>query len=322
MPQPTHDNIAPLVANLQESGRAVRVTFRCPVSGQTVQSAHSVPRNNTASSQMMKTAKRSMMYGLQSAVNQTIRNVFGYNNMVGRVASDVTRQAMYSAANTAGNQNTLSAREKRDAVVEAFKKVSRQFIWDSNRGHWISAKAAQDLMSPFEQQLANHPVTHNYDRVTLARMLVEIARADGRLSNDESSWLNEFIGPDLGSVADFTNRPPLSAPELNEVSRGDTRMTLLMVAWAMAIVDESFDNAEMETLKRFAQGMRLPNPQIQAARDAAQGYILDQALERMFTWGGHDAHARNELFALAARLGMSQQEAQVAEARYQRRKGF
>ncbi|MFT4976551.1 MAG: tellurite resistance protein [Myxococcota bacterium] len=321
MPQPTHDNIAPLVADLQESGRSVRVTFRCPVSGQSVQSSHSVSRDASSSSQMMNTAKRSMMYGLQSAVSQTIRSVFGYN-MVGRVAGDVTRQAMYSATRSATNQNTLSSSEKQQAVVDAFQKVARQFVWDEGRGHWISSKAAQELMSPFEQQLANHPVTHGYDRTILARMLVEIARADGRLSNDESGWLNEFIGPDLGTLGELTSRPPLSDPELGEVSRGDVRVTMLMVAWTMAIVDENFDRSEQQVLQRLSSGLRMSNPQIQAARDAAQGYILDQALERMFTWGGHDAHSRTELFALAERLGMSQQEAQVAEARYQRRKGF
>lgn len=321
MPQPTHDNVAPLVADLQESGRSVRVTFRCPVSGQSVQSSHSVPRNNSTSSQMMDTAKRSAMYGLQSAVSQTLRSVFGYG-MVGRVANDVTRQAIYSTARNTTSQNTLSGREKQDAIVEAFKKVSRQFVWDTSRGHWIAAKAAQDLMSPFEQQLANHPLTHGYDRTILARMLVEIARADGRLSADESSWLNEFIGPDLGSVNDLANRPPVSAAELGEVTRGDTRITLMMLAWTMAIVDEHFDRSEQTLLQQFSQGLQLSNAQIRAARDYAQGYILDQALERMFTWGGHDAHSRNELFALAERLGMSQQEAQVAEARYQRRKGY
>jgi len=320
MPQPTHDNVAPLVADLQESGRSVRVTFRCPVSGQSVKSSHSVPRNRNTSAQLTNTAKRSMMYGLQSAVNQTIRSVFGYST-VGRVAGDVARQAMYSATSAATNQNTLSSSEKRDAVIEAFKKVSRQFVWDSARGHWISAKAATELMSAFEQQLANHPLTHGYDRTVLARMLIEIARADGRLSGDESSWLNELIGPDVGSIADLSSRPPLSDAELNEASRGDARVTLLMLAWTMAIVDENFDSSEKQVLQGFARGLKLSNAQIKAARDHAQGYILDQALERMFTWGGHDAHARSELFALAQRLGMSQQEAQVAEARYQRRKG-
>jgi len=48
----------------------------------------------------------------------------------------------------------------------------------------------------------------------------------------------------------------------------------------------------------------------------------EAAMERMFTWGGHDARARQQLMELAQNLGMTQQEAQVAEARYQRRKGF
>ena len=209
MPQPTQENIAPLIADLQSSGRSVRVVFRCPVSGDQVNASHSVTGRPAASSQMMNSAKRSMMYSLQSAVSTAIRDVFGYN-MVGRVASDVARSAVRSATQNTSS-NSLSASEQRAAALEAFKKVSSRFVWDSNRGHWISAKAAQELLSPFERQLGEHPVSHNYDRTVLARMLVEVARADGRLSNEENTWLTDFIAPDLGSVRDLAARPPLSS---------------------------------------------------------------------------------------------------------------
>ena len=320
MPQPTHDNIAPLIADLKSSGRSVRVVFRCPVSGDQVNANHSVPGQAAASSQMMNTAKRSMMYGLQSAVSTAIRDVFGYN-MVSRVASDVARSAVRSASQNT-NRNSLSASEERDATLEAFKKVSSRFVWDSGRGHWISAKSAKELLSGFERQLGEHPVSHNYDRAVLARMLVEVARADGRLSNEENSWLTDFIAPDLGSVRDLAARPPLSVAELGETSQGQVRQTLLMVAWTLALADEQFVDAEQKVLQHFAQGLRINSNQAKQARADAQGYILDQVLERMFTWGGHDATARQQLMALAGRLGMSEQEAQVAEARYQRRKGF
>ena len=132
--------------------------------------------------------------------------------------------------------------------------------------------------------------------------------------------MTEMISPDLGSVHDLAQRPPLTAAELNETTLA-VRQNMLMLTWTLALADESFAAPEQQTLERFAQGLRLGSNQIQAARQAAQGYILDQALERMFTWGGHDAHARNELLALAQRLGMSADEAHTAEARYQRRKG-
>ena len=320
MPQPTHDNIAPLIADLSSSGRSVRVVFRCPVSGDQVNASHAVSGKPAASSQLMNTAKRSMMYSLQRTLSTTIRDVFGYN-MVGRMASDVARSAVQTAAQGT-SRNTLSAAEQRDAALEAFKTVSSRFVWDNSRGHWISTKAATELLSPFERQLGAHPVSHGYDRTVLARMLVEVARADGRLSNEESSWLTDFIAPDLGSVRDLAARPPLTGPELGETSAGGPRQTMLMVAWTLALTDEHFAEQENAILQHFAKGLRLNTNQAKAARAAAQGYILDQILERMFTWGGHDATARQQLMSLASRLGMSPQEAQIAEARYQRRKGF
>ena len=156
MPQPTQENISPLIADLQASGRSVRVVFRCPVSGDQVNASHSVSGQPAASSQMMNTAKRSMMYSLQSAVSSAIRDVFGYN-MVGRVASDVARSAVRSATQNT-SRNTLSASEQRDAALEAFKKVSNRFVWDNSRGHWISAKAAQDLLSPSSSQCTSRPL--------------------------------------------------------------------------------------------------------------------------------------------------------------------
>ncbi len=319
MPQPTHDNIAPLITDLQTTGRTVRVTFRCPVSGQSVSSSHAVPRTSNTSSRLAQTAKRSLMYSLQSTISSAIREVFGYN-LVGRVASDVARQAVYSAAQTP-SQNTLSSAEQQEAVLAAFAKVSSRFIWDSARGHWISAQAAKTLLSPFEQQLSASPISSGYDRAVLARMLVEVARADGRLAREESSMLTDLIPADLGAISELSARPPLTPAELGEVS-ASVRQTMLMLAWSLALVDEEFSSAEEQYLQRAAQGMRLTSAQARSARDAAQGYILDQALERMFTWGGHDDYARRELLALAKRIGMSESEAQVAEARYQKRKGL
>ena len=41
----------------------------------------------------------------------------------------------------------------------------------------------------------------------------------------------------------------------------------------------------------------------------------------MWAWGGHDANARNELMALADRIGMDRRAAAVAEAQFQKRRG-
>ena len=95
---------------------------------------------------------------------------------------------------------------------------------------------------------------------------------------------------------------------------------MFMLTWTLALADEDFDQTEKNLLMQFSSHLHLNSQQIQAACYAARSYIIDQALENMFSFG-HDAFARQKLFELAANIGMSQEEALTAEAQFQRRRG-
>jgi hypothetical protein len=315
---PNYDNVRPLVQNLNVSGRTLQVRFQCPVSGQTVDARHNVPRNNSMGARVSSQMKRNLMWSLQSAVASAIRSTMGYN-FAGRVASDVARSAMSGVQQQVSSQ-TLSSREQADALVEAFRSVQNQFVWDAQRNTWISTGAMQESMSDFERMLAQAPIAHPYDRQIMARMVVEIAKGDGRLSSEESTWLTEVLTPELGGVSELASRPPLTSAELGSTSHGSVRKSLLVLAWAMALVDEEMAAAEKALLDHFAAGLRMPGPDVESCRKAAQTYILDQAMDRMFAWGGHDEYARAQLYGLAERIGMPVHEAQEAEAKHLRRR--
>lgn len=318
MPQIAYDNIEPLIASLEARGRSVIVQFQCPASGQQVPSRATLAPK--AQNRMAQTAKRTAMYEARRAVGSMLRGVFG-GGMMGRMASQMVDGAMRSATTTTGGTQSLSAAEQQEAVLEAFRSVASQFVWDTTGNRWIAARAARDLMSPFDLQLADGPIENNYDKQVLARMLVEVAKADGTLADAERAFMTEFLTPDVGSLDSLLERPPLTGAELANTSRGPLRGTLLMLGWVLALSDESFDAAEGQRLADFSQGLGLTGAQNDAMRLAAQTFLLDQAMDRMFTWGGHDAHARNELYALADRLGMARDDAQHAEAAFQRRRG-
>jgi len=241
--------------------------------------------------------------------------------MCGRLATQAAATAMRQATTTRAGPASLSQSEQNTAIVEAFRSVGSQFIWDANNSRWISARAARDLMSAFELQLADGPVEQPYDRQVLARMLVEIASADGTLVEAERAFMTEFLSPDVGSLESLLERPPLTSAELGSTTRGPVRGTLVMLASILALSDEDFDPAESARLDAYAHGLSLAAPQAAAMREAAQGFLLDQALDRMFSWGGHDAHAREQLYTLADKLGLSRDKAEMAEARFQRRRG-
>jgi hypothetical protein len=315
---PSYENVHPLVQSVDVGGRTISVRFACPVSGETIDARHSVPRDSSVGGRVSSQVKRNLMWSLQSAVASAIRSTMGHN-MAGRVASDVARSAM-SGLQQHTSAQTLSSREQSEGVLAAFMSVQSRFVWDPQRQCWIAAVAAAEAMSDFERMLAAAPIAHPYDRHIMSRMLVEVAGGDGRLSSEESSWLTEVLSPDLGGVHDIASRPPLTAAELGSTSQGAVRESLLVLAWAMALVDEDMAAAEKALLDGFAVGLGLPSARVTACRKAAQTYILDQAMERMFAWGGHDEYARAQLYGLAERIGMPVEEAQQAEARHLRRR--
>ncbi len=322
MSEPTYETVAPLVDDVQTHRRTVTVRFTCRRSGESVQARATVPEGvgSAAMSRVGQSVKRSLMWSLRSSIASLVRGVFGHG-IVGRTASDLVYAATNEATRVSHQRaDSLSQDEVQAGIVAAFASVRGRFVWDAERGEWVSASAAAELMSAFQRQLAQHPATHPYDRQVLARMLVEVARADGRVAAEEQTWLTELIGPDQGSLAQLAQRPPLTAAELSQTSHDDVRVSLLTTAWALALVDERFDPGERSLLERWGQGLGLRPAQVAKARDAAAGHLLDEALERMHAWGGHDAHARQELYALAARMGISRQAAEQAEAAFQRRR--
>ena len=321
MSTPTPDNLAPLIQDLQVQGRSLSLRFVCPRSGQAFPARHSLPASasNAVATRVQSTVSRTLMYSLRSALSSLVRSVFGHG-IAGRVASDLAWSAMAEADR--GRQQAarnLSASEQQQAILAAFEGVRSRFVWDGEARAWVSAEAARELMGAFQRQLAEAPIVHPYDRQVLSRMLVEIARADGRVSPEEASWLTDLLSADQGSLNDLAQRPPLTSAELRATSPGSIRVSLLAMAQAMALVDEQLDGKEQQALQRYASGLDLRPAEATAAATMARVWMMDQALERMATWGGHDPHARQQLYALAGRLGMNQQEAEEAEARFLRR---
>lgn len=312
MSQLNYTQIQPLIDQVDVQNRSVRVSFRCPITGEQVQSSYTLRQQQGGIS---STVERSLMYGVQSAISQTIRSVFGYS-IFGRIAGDIARQGVYNAQRD--SRNNLSESEKQQAIVAAFQSVSSRFYFDAQRNHWVSKNAQKELLSPFDLQLQQAPIAHNYDRQLLTRMLVEIAMADGHLAPAEENWLMSFLDPSSGSIQEIAQRPQLTSAELQMASKGPVRQSLLMLSWALALADQEFAASERQRLMVFAQGLGLNQSQVQAAEHAAQDYVLDQAMRTAFQFG-HDNYARQHIYQLGSRIGMSQDKVSMAEAQFLRR---
>ena len=96
-----------------------KFVFQCPVSGAQVSSRASAARDTSSGNQFKRTAERSMMYAVQRALSQVIRDVFGHSTL-GRVASDITRQTVSNASSKV--MNGLSRQEKEAAISRSLQK--------------------------------------------------------------------------------------------------------------------------------------------------------------------------------------------------------
>ena len=309
--------IEPLIADIQEHGRSLQIVFECPVSGTQVPSRATAARNNSTSNQLKKTTERSMMYAVQRGLSQVIRDVFGHSTL-GRVASDITRQTVSSASSQVINR--LSKQEKEETIVEAFKGVERQFSWNEEKRLWIASIAVAEIFSDFERQKQQYSVAHPYDIQVLSRMMVEISMADGHLIKSEREWLMLLLNPAQGTLEQIAQFPPLSNPELANCSSGGVRVTMIMIAFAVAMCDEHLDQQELLLLQAMANGLGLSAAEQMNAKKWAQTYILEKAIEYInISSRGNLRTARGLILTLASKIGLSETDALTIEAKVKRR---
>lgn len=135
MSQIDYATIAPLIADQKSASSTLTVTFKCPVTGQTVESSATMRGGEGIAS----AAKQSVARNIGWEAMRTVRRALGWN-MAGRVAGDVARQA----GDSAGDRIQYGRKEKEAAAVEAFQRVAGQFKWDEAAGRWVHQSAGAE----------------------------------------------------------------------------------------------------------------------------------------------------------------------------------
>lgn len=318
MSQISFELVQPLIAQANQQGSTMHVTFRCPVSGHTVESRGHLQAANTMGSRVAQSAKRSVLWSLRSSLSRAIRSSLGYG-IAGRVAAD----AASGAINTSGSgQQSYSEADRQAAMVRAFESVANQFVWDAQNNRYVSAQAAGVVMTDFMQQLGKAPVTAPYDRKVLARMLTEIACADGSVGEDERYFLSGFITPDIGTVDALAEMQRLSPTELSETAQGAPRDTMLMLAWAVAFTDEELSPEEEARLGEYAGSLGIAAERAAQLKQYSQIYLVDQALNGAYAGGQRNDAVHAEVMAMASRIGLDASEAERVDIRFRKRYGL
>lgn len=313
MPEITYSNIQPNVVKADVSGRNVSCTFKCPVNGNTVNASASVAVDRSLVATAKSSATRSIGWSIRSAISRTVRNVLGYG-IASRVASDVVNEGTRDLGKT--DTSTLSEKEKEKGIVEAFQSIASQFVWDEDSQKWISSAAAGQELPEFLRLLNEKPVSGKYEQSVLARMVVEIAAADGVIEDSEREFIADFIPEGAGSVDDIAAKSKLSSIELGEVDNSSESM--LMIAWAVAMTDEELESAEETRLKEFAEGLGVSESRAYEVKTIAQQFIFEQALDKVYSSGGN----ADSLKEIAGNIGIDSDDAERFHIRYKKRKGL
>ncbi len=308
----SYQAIEPLVQSTSTSGRTVRVSFVCPLSNVEVSSQHTLPKTASKGA-VAQQIERSVLYTIQREAYTLIRSLFG-NNAIGRAAGGLAQQTVRQVASS----SRISQKEMQDAVVQSFYRVQNRFVW--NKDHWVSAQAARSILSPFEQQLAEAPITHNYDLHILARMMAELIQADGVVNDREIYLFNDLVPAELGTFSGFSRLSPLNENELDQCSVGEVRASMLMTVWLLALSDGHLAAEEQQRLNVFAHGLRLNRSQQQNAQEHAEAQALEGFLDRIHSRGIASARDQESLIQFAHQMGISKARTLQLDAAYQRRK--
>lgn len=293
----SYEVVSPLVSSTSLLDATLVVTFRCPVNDKEIKSMASV-------------GDESSEWYLRTGVAGAVRHACG----IAGKKSEATIPKL-----------ELSEKQRSAGIVDAFASVQDQFVWDKAGNRFISAEAAGQVLTPFNQQLATGQVTSSHDQDVLARMLVEIACADGDLGEDERAFLRSFLPHNPLNPSNLiaqAQMSPLRSEELAKCSAGPSRDTMLMLAWALAFSDEKIAPEEATLLAKLAGGLEISHSRSQQLKIYAQIYVVDNALGRAYAGGQRDEQQHAWVMELAQRIGLATVEAQGADIRFRRRYGL
>ena len=324
MPEITYETVKPLLTKEEQQGGMMACTFTCPVSGFSVDASGSLRKTESAAGrvadQVKRSVKSSLFYSIRNAVSSAVGGLLG-SGMAGRVGRQAVHSATSQAGGPAAGGQSFSDADKQAAVVDAFNRVAAQFVWDDGDSRWTAAQVRAELATDFTRQMDAAPITQIYDHGVLARMLTEIASADGQIGDDERAFLEGFTPAGAESADELAKKPPLSNIELDEATKGTTRETMLMLAWALALADESLAEEELARLAAHAEGLGIPTERAEVLKKYAQVHIIDQAIAGAYAAGQGQAEAKAHVMALAERIGLDPEQAERVEVRHRKRAG-
>lgn len=310
----TYNLIKPLIVDVEVQGQRVFVEFQQPDTGNFIEAQASVRRGNSVGSAVSRSVKRTAIQQARSSITRMVGSLFG-GGFLGRTARAATSTATSEYARGQSQQaNAPTERDIEEAVVAAFKTVRNQFHWDEKAGAWGKPKApaAAREKTPFEAQIERHPIADRHDRKVFARILADLASADGVIQDEEVTFFQSLVPTDAGSIHDIIASEPVSKVDCEMVKDG-VRDTIYMFSWAIVMVDYEIHPKEVDMMGKYGDMLGIASSRKTELEHTAKVHMLEQALNPEIS--------REELFELADSLNLNHDEAERAKIAWIRRQG-
>jgi uncharacterized tellurite resistance protein B-like protein len=311
----TYDQVEQFLVNFEIEGSKIFCEFETP-DGQIIESSAILSKTKTIKDQVAKKATRVIKSQARRQASRMIRGALG-GGMVGRMGSSILRGSMKDVG-SGMLESDYTESDKQDGIVKAFSRVARQFGMNrsgerlersSNRSRNTQEEDSSSLTA-YQQQLRKAPVRNLFEQDILARLLVEIASADGQISREENEFLSAVLPRKLGTVQDIKAKDPISRIELEELDN-NVRDSIYMMAWSMSLVDYDLDAGEAQVLFEYGELFGMPDHKIREIAKLAKYNCIEQALTPDTT--------RDDLYEMADGIQLDREEAERCMIQYKKK---
>lgn len=305
----TFEQIEPLIVQAEAEGSTMYCVFRLsPNSESVIESSAPIRRVNTTSNKIKIAVKRTVTSRARTEASRILRNVLG-GGILGSMGATI-----FNTSTSGLSSNIRTDEDEKNAIVEAFKKVEKQFNFNNASQSWekLVYNVPISALSEFEQQIKSNPINLRYEKEILARMLAEIIYADAQTKPEEIDFFNSVVPSEMGDFKRYKSFDPVSDIECEEINPS-CKQTIYMLVWATALIDLDVHPNEKKKLLQYGNMMGLSQNEQNECIRKAKYYILEISI--------NTDSDKSLLFQIARDIEMAEQDAERCMIQLKKRNG-
>lgn len=173
-------------------------------------------------------------------------------------------------------------------------------------------------VTEFHRIVGDARLTERHDQWVLAKMMAELARADGRIDQSERAIFSAFANSDIGRIDILAREAPIRPDQFRDVTPG-LGEALMLMALAVAYSDNEFHDRERRLLTGYQQGLGISAARQPELELFAAEQVVDSMFEAMWEHGEPEAQHLQSVEQAGRVLGLTAEDVDIAERRVRAR---